>query len=893
MLPSLEEFGAKIIESPKSIDLVEPHLSPSPKELLSLFQSVSQSRQLEVGICNAMWSLVETSLPNFSDAEKLDLQKRFIETFALSLDPLSLEGISDAAILLYRRMDRNWPDLEAFIFKTLPRPAVVGPLFVRFMSCASFEFVREKTKEIVEIINDLIEIASFQVQTAMIILLARLDEGVLDTCPGLFDKMWKAALGVIGADNTRASKLYIPLDELYKNGDLATRVPKVVTEAIDGMGDDWNKAKPVLRMLPYVPIDTILVLFEKLKGSVAKHRLVELVELVFDEAPLADMPDEVFLKLIRTCRTQSDDAGFAIYAAFAAVASETNILEEILLRKSEDRVTVALKSLEYMSEDNSDLDFAPPDEVINATIAMLHDDSPMLRKAAFGAMKALIVNDVFIEPPNANHIISQFTKIRAEDIGAFFDLLHTLLRVDGLAVEAVEHVFDFAYITIRSEKCIRECLSLFNTISETGDQNMVECVIDDVLPFAKDLVTHDDVEDFRIGIVSLIHYVVIAPEIVGDAVRELLPTIKQSTKTSKDNITKGFAGRLWAAAAGEYELVDEYMELESLVREFLASRDETLMMSAAMMGCSLVKEAKIFEILCNSAKTIRDTKILNIVLKTLRKFLKEHEGLDAMPLAKLFISETHPVFNRRPASAFSDTDTQIYAFLTAVNSDEIEPTLLRWFTDAPFPMISRYLGALDKLEMTPKYYAEWAKVLSRKLMNTSVFLKEIILGFIMKILEKDKTALDLDFFASQLLCLWNKSEEDDPGWRAALGTGILEVCAMGGEMDDDVFEDILSDYPFDVLYGKCEPASVALVKMMDSGNWEYLNVPVALCFAQMLTMSVQKLKTYQLTEATRKDMIRTVRKIFKENPTIERMSKDQLGSNKMLLKRLEVLATKE
>ena len=884
LLRVLEDFGARFIESGRDAD--EPELEVSPDEMISLFAHMSDSRSLQIGIANVMWRLIDDNFEKISQQQRHSLRCEFMRTFQAKLDELSLEGLADAAIQLHRKMNEPWPELETFLFTTTPRPAIVGPLFVRFMSTTNFDFVKSKSDDIIHVIDDMILTASFQVKTAMIILLARLDETTLIKYPDLFEKMWEAALQVVSVDGTRAAKLYIPFDEIYKNETLFAWEPKCVSKIICELKDNWESAKCVLKFLPYLPLDSIQSLFEKLRAI----NSVQLTQLIYDEAPLADIPEPTLQSLLIHYRKQNDDANLAIYAALAAVVSDMSILEEILHQSSVPRLQIALKALEYMSDENNELDFSPPVQITDRTIEMLHANDPIIRNAAFDAIKALIINDVFVEPANAKQLVRQFEKLHPEDIPKFFDLLATMSRVDAVEVEVVETIFDFAYITIRSDRFIPECISLFNTISETSDGDMVECVIDDLLPLVQQMIKTNELQ---ISLTALIHYVVIAPEVASDAVHEMLPMIKEIAKTNKDDTIRALAGRLWAAAAGEYKIESDYQELENLMEKFLVSRDENLIMSASMMGCSLVKQTKPFELLRDTAMKVRNTNSLNVILKSLRKFLKEHEGLDPLPLANLFLTERHPVFNRKPASAFSDTNTQIYTFLTAVESDRVEPTLLKWFTEAPFPMISCYLVALEKLKMTKEYYAGWAKTLSQRMMNTSIYLQEIILGFILNILHKDKTALDLDFFASQLVCLWNKCEDEEPSWQAAVGTAILEVCAMGAEMDDDIVEDILADYPFDALYGNCEVASEALVEMMDSGKWEYISAPVALCFMQVLTMSVQKMKKYKLTENTRKEMTRVVRQIFAENPAIERMSRDQLGANETLLKRFEVLTARK
>jgi hypothetical protein len=102
-------------------------------------------------------------------------------------------------------------------------------------------------------------------------------------------------------------------------------------------------------------------------------------------------------------------------------------------------------------------------------------------------------------------------------------------------------------------------------------------------------------------------------------------------------------------------------------------------------------------------------------------------------LAQIFLSGSHPVFNRKPPAAFHIRDSQIYRFLSLVPIPDVERTILTCFTTCPFAMMGNYLEAISKLNFNPCLYGQWGKTLKTKMSAAIPFLNEIMLGFVMTI----------------------------------------------------------------------------------------------------------------------------------------------------------------
>ena len=150
------------------------------------------------------------------------------------------------------------------------------------------------------------------------------------------------------------------------------------------------------------------------------------------------------------------------------------------------------------------------------------------------------------------------------------------------------------------------------------------------------------------------------------------------------------------------------------------------------------------------------------------------------------LSGAHPIFKRRPPSAFTDTETLVYTFLASVKCDGVEDTLLEWFDEAPAPMLGVYLVAFEKLQLNPKNHSKWAKLFNKKMLRASPHLQEIMVEFVLRLIRQDKASMDIHIFISQLLYLWNTTDDSEDALKAALAAGMFELVSMGAELDAGV-----------------------------------------------------------------------------------------------------------
>jgi hypothetical protein len=762
---------------------------------------------------------------------------------------------------------------------------------VRFIAATKSDFHAQFAKEIIDLIRDLLCRSPVAVQTGLIIITNALADALdLSNQPELFELTWQAVLNVITRDPSRISKLSSSLTSLFVSGPLSGRDSVAVTRCLASIDSDLQSAKPLVKLIPYLSLGILTNLFEKLRIlAETQGLLLEVGQFIYEESSLSDIPEETFRALAELYKDHLDtDSYLAIYAPIAAVNSEEDFLAELIEAESPIRIRVLLQALKYMSNDNVDLDFSPPEEVMTKVVEFLIDPRAEIRTLAFDCLQGIIENDVFIEPEDAEKVLAVFPQVDAADVDRFYQLLYAWLNVEGIDDQLVEKVFDFAYLMVRLEnKYLRQNLKVFTNIPKM-EEDMTKSVIDDLLPIALQLLNSGDTADIVAGASAMIDFL----RLDGDCLTETVKfdTLRAIVTAQSDEKVKGKIAILMAALAAAANSEEQCVIVEQTVSEFAKSQHPALLKSAAKMGKYHLKRTAIYDALIQPAFSLRDPPVLNQLLFTLRKIVKlQIPKCDGKDLAKTFVSGSHPVFNRRPVAAFGDTESQIFRFVAVAHLPESESSLLKWFNDAPFPMISRYLEAISNLKFASKHHREWVSVFSRRISNATAHQKEIMLGFILRIVRVDHTICDIDFLVSQLLYLLEEAEDSEHGWTTAISSAILELSALGAEMDEDVVKDILADYPFDPQFGHCGEASRAIVTMIDSGNWIDLAPAAALCFSEVLCYSVQKLKEYGLTSELRDDMRRVAGQIFESNPELKKLTLQSLGDKSIVLKRFHAV----
>jgi hypothetical protein len=871
--------------------LDEPPLCVVPADLLSLLQILAGGPEdsLQIGISNVALSVVNQNFSLLTASEIAGLKALLLACISRAQHEKSMERFADTVIDTYKRTGQDWPELIDFIFDPHNRNCVIGYLFVRFMGTVKAVFYEAHKPEIMGLVTDLLPICPIAVQTGLLLILSGVaDRSDFEDSPELFDLAWGCALSV-ASDKNRVSKLIAGLTELFAKASHIERTPAPVAAVLDSLAT-LDSARPLLRLVRYLPTAPIRALLDGLQQLADAAELhLEICDAVYSEACASDPPEAIFKELSLVYKEQSEeDSALALWAPLAAVASDHDILDEIVNPHSPLRLRIALKACEYMANENVSLDFEPSEDVLDTVLVLLHDSMPALRAAAFSCLAALIRNDVFVDPEYVEHLFDTFPDLLPDDYPPFFELLSILAHVDDLDHIALGAVFDFAYLNLRVHgRLVRDSLRVLRWVAD-ADEDLVKCVVDDLVPFAVALLESADERDFAVAVKSLLLYLSLEPEAVVPFVD--LPRLLEIADGGQNERVRGSAAVLFAALESRTDREESVRIIEEFVRE----GSPALIKSAGQIGRFFCRNPRVYYALSKVAASIRDSKVLDTVLVALRQCLKAGvPDCDGVALARLFLSGAHPIFNRKPPAAFHNRKSQIYRFLSRVRIPEVEETLMHWFESAPFPMMGSHLEAISKLTLSPALYARWVNIFTRKMANSTPFLNEIMLGFVMKIVKDDQSTIDIDFLVSQLTYFLEEVADEELGWRDALGTAILELCALGAEMDEEVIKEVLSGYPFAAEFGKTRRATIALIAMVNSGEWDDIRAAVAVSFAQVLTMSRAQLSDHDVGSELHAAMLEMTEQIFGQDRLIRTAARDALDGKAVRVRRFAALFGEE
>jgi hypothetical protein len=313
---------------------------------------------------------------------------------------------------------------------------------------------------------------------------------------------------------------------------------------------------------------------------------------------------------------------------------------------------------------------------------------------------------------------------------------------------------------------------------------------------------------------------------------------------------------------------------------------------------------RAFRAVADAAVQSRDRELFNALLEALRKLLKACDipECEAAPLVQNILSGAHPIFSRRPPSMFTDKDTKLYSFLRGVairypwRLRDIAQTVLQWLLESPSFMLSVFLEVVKYLveekAVAGPVASQVARLLLRAITGSGESMDEVLLGIVIMLVQAEPAALDKDKLVSQLLTYWQESvASEETGWRAQVATGILELCAMGAEMDEDVVVDILAEYPYDYIFGKTNAMSVALCTLMDdpADKWAEIAPAAAQSIVTVLLMKKEELEEHAMEPDTIEAMKRVLKKTFKAKPVIEREIRKGFAKKRPLLNRLDAI----
>jgi hypothetical protein len=915
----IRAFGEKILSGDPFVE--EPTISVTPDELTSLLSIPAGDplSAVEVGFFNVLYHLI---FENWISIDPLipGIQSKLVEFIRAPLNNHSVEPLADVCIELYKRARLNWPELINAVFDETPLP-ITSFLLPGVIFWNDNAFVSSNESKIFGPFERLLVEADTRAQVALLNALPKaVSEKVFASRPGLLDAAWTSAIRILTEYPGRWTYFRPFLEELF----IGEANQPSAAAAIAAISDE-KSAEIVLQLIACLNGESLLAFLGKLDdiaaAAISETGLVprELIAAI-DKAALDEI-SEANLKVIAEFVRQrvEKESGLALFAAFFAVIGleygpedAFSVIANCFAHQDSIRICLGLKCFECVSGYSDNVAFEIPD--FSPHLSLLSTDSEVVRAAAFAALSGLIENGVFISEKDVNALLEQYPRISEGNCLQFFKLLRKLLRVEEVAGEVVDLVADFAAETLKTAQAAivrAQLLSIICAVGGVREEALPEAS-PELVTVAADLLKSNESATFTFASRALAMFVSEKPELARRPASSLLPklfdiaagTLQVAPKT-QGNVALALTSVVICLDRSQ-----EFPRIVNMVSAFLESREPHLVESAAAIA-EVMRNAddsatllSLFRLLAASASATADHSQLDAVLNAARKILKT-EAIpedDVAPLLELILSGRHRVFERKLPALFEDKQTAIHGFLKAVavrfpgRVPAIRAFVLDWFYQCPPYLLASFLEAIAFLAdggfITGEAGTRTAGVLLAGIAPGEDDMNEVLLGNLVTLVKADPTILDKDRLVAALLLYWEDLTKHDhtAGWRAQLGTGILELCALGAELDDDVVHEVLADFPYDARYGKATDLSKAICTMMDdpTGKWNHIAPAVG---KTILSLLIRKdaITEHSLAQPVVDSLRRVLKKIFVSSPSVERELKKPYLKNRPLLNRLNSL----
>lgn len=894
----LSSYGSEILSTNEAISVQSPELSLNCQQIIDIFSQLPNNTDspLFIGFFNCLAAKINANAKDFTKEQIQTLQAKLLQLINQPIHEKAVCGFSDSCITVLNIVNKEWPQIIDYVFSN-PTKELSGYLLVRLIGALGRSFVLKNENKVYPIISSLLPLCSISLKSSLItVIFSGNPDVAFTTQPTLLHNFWSAILTIYIEAPQRITFLEPLIEGIFHFA------PKSLHQETDLIQSTLNKltsveqAKPLLNLIQYMSVDAITSIINFFVEHIDDP--IKLSETLY-KGKLSDISDDVFDSIAKTLKGNIDTLkGFATYIPFAAVSEDMSILEKV---ESKDEATacIAMTGLALMSNDNDDLEFEPPQEILNFVIYSLISDSKALRDAAYHTLGKLIKNDVIIDDENTILITHMYKKIKEEDTEKFFKLLRLILDVVDVDKEVVEKIFDFAYIKIRqSDKNADNFLRLFCEIDGVHNEDVVLYVVEDLFPIAINIlnqpISYPSISAAR----SLLLFLHLNQKLIAPHIRNLVPLFYKTAQESTDIKIKGSFGVFFADAIVTLKISERFSEAVSMVEKYIQSDNTKLMKYASVMAGYLAKTQyglQIFNYLYPIALKDTNPKTLNPILEALHTLNIYADGCDSMPLAESFMSLKHPIYGRKSIAMFNDRKTNIPLYLQSVamrlplETPRIVSVLIQWFDAAPRSMYSVYLDALNSLTVDKENAIRFVNLLNERIRGLSSALDEVMLGIIMKFIRKDQSLLDITAFCDKLVDFW-KGFDDQNGWEASVGSAILELARMGMKVEYDVVEDIMSCYPFDPDYGKCAPLTESIIDMLESEKWTDLVPIVGQCFSDFLTLRITEYLKFDIDKHTAYEIKRVLKAILETNPPLtQKIMQEYQKNSEVRAKRFSIV----
>lgn len=904
---ALAEFGSQIMNPIDGVAILEPVCDINADQLVELVMKPQGDPEspLEVGIFNVLPHLLAYLWKDMTEEQREAIKSQLLKALSFNLHVKSDPRVADACIEVFNNCEKKWDALVDAVFSDNDK-RVQGFLFVRFVQACEPAFVEQNLDRIVEMVAKLLPQSPCYVQTGLMVILSGTDvSAAFKARPQLLELVWGAVLHIV-TDEPEWTESIIPViaDLCEDAPELENETPKCVESAIEAI-HDVKSAQPVMHVVSFLSGPLLVKLLEKLNEVATVETKdevpVELIKMI-DEAPFDMISDERMKLVSDLVKSKIDSAaGLVLFAPLSAHIATTfgpdNIWAVVEKCLSQDplHICLGLKVFECISNYTDDLDFDLPDSLMYKFVEFLTHELESVKSAAFATLGSLIENDAFIHTDQVERLVKVYPSIVKPDLIRFFKLLRKVLRVEGLSDDVIVMLFKFAMSTVTesSDVLVRaQCLSIISCVASQDADDLVVEEIKKLSPIAVELMKSDDPAGYSYASRVLVLFVSIAPDVCRRSVLSLLPkffSISEGASELSVKIQANVAVAL-ASILVRLNIEKDFQKLVDIVKRFVESHENHLISAAAVIT-EILRSAKaeinlkLYHLLASVALEVRDCVVFNALLNALRKILKSYEVPEdeTLPLYTSILTGAHPIFNRRPPSIFTDKQTKIFSYLLAVairypsQVERIAPAIVSWLTKAPPFMVSSYLELIEHLVEQKAVKGDAASQTVRILLNHIGLqrgtLEEVVAGIVMMIMKQDPNAVDKNELIAQFCEFWKKpNKKDSKGWRAQVGTGILELVALGATAEDDVINEIIATYPPDEEFGQADNMSLAIITILDDTTEKWNQVlPAAIrAFVNVLMLKKEERDALHIEASTAQKMKVSLKQALAKNPAIER-----------------------
>ncbi|OHT06941.1 hypothetical protein TRFO_24902 [Tritrichomonas foetus] len=538
---------------------------------------------------------------------------------------------------------------------------------------------------------------------------------------------------------------------------------------------------------------------------------------------------------------------------------------------------------------------------------------------AHKATRQLIANNVFATESCAKLIIEQFSKYPEDKLYLFFKLLQRFLdNFENPKIEIVQLIFDFVCDSITNSKIPYVKAKCLESISQIAaiDKMYVEDIYEDAFETAVNLMTSDieyltEVTNFflmvsqsfpgsKIGIIN---------QKLNDIANSLT---NEETGTKKQRMER-------AASLAAIIQNNSYPEIVKAISKFVVSTFDTIVGGELFYICSVIialrnqleiEDAKIIfskleELAINESITPR----LNAILHTMKKILTKFD-IDASNLIDRLMNGNIAYLGKMPLFTCQDEKTMIFYFIAAfirkspLKSGPICEKLVECIPNVRNRMIPAILEPLEagvhsgvtSRETIQKLYQVIVELVEKLTLDE----EEELIACIEILSEIGRSNPDV-FNGKQLFELLNglfeNFDEAEVNETPPLGPIIrfaLELCTLkyvNIEYDQNFIKKLVGYLPLPPHVNAMDSIIKLLVEnvLVEKEKLGFLTLPSLMAITNLLLMTESDLSEYEFDQQLIVSMKNILKKMVREDRTLERQITQNYKSQRQKLNRFSRL----